>query len=626
MKRLLTILITLSLLLGCACATAETAEAHQIEMKEFPFYMTSAEHTYPKDFPLYFVDGADDLPFVELSDWTELMNFFFDRSDGGYHLTFEAKEEENKAILVRENASNTMEVDFDKGTISFLDYVAFIQNANKVYMNSIGTNLTDENGQPNLLQIKDSRSLYGDYTVLDLKGYGIPMVAQDGKYLLPMQTVAAFLLSYQGFGMYFNGESLFFNAINDGMKDPQTLIFATLQAYGLVTPDLMAKAGAMEGTQAQKMDMIIEEIGKASDVGAQLLAQLNESMKTNIYAMYTSVPKTAARSQALTEYGYNELCLELDCFYGLKEAHHIDSFDTFFRQSDMYMNLTDPDPSKADKAIADLVGYWLDDGHSGFVSASAMTEVAPDPSYGMDTNARVRNNTNMATARANHPEAALPYYEVGDTAYVCFDSFALTSSNYYQLSEMPGDTAGIIIEAHRQITREDSPIKNVVLDMSNNGGGQLDAALFTIGWFLGDASFSYRNTFTGAQTTMIVRADVNLDHQFDESDTLAGRGLKLYCLTSPVSFSCGNLVPWAFKENGGVTLLGRVTGGGSCMIGSNTTAWGTSYLYSSCKRLSFLKNGAYYDVDQGVEPDFVINDYEHFFDREALTEYIHSLY
>lgn len=621
MKRLLAILITLSLLLGCGCAVAETA-AHQVEMKTFPTY-SNLDTDWKVDFPLYFVDGVDDLPFVDLSDWTDTLNRFFARD--GYQLTFEAKADENKAILVRENPSNTMEVDFDNGTISFLDYVAFTQNANKLYLNPLAVPETDPNGDPFLLQIKDSRNLYGDYTVLDLKKYDIPMIAQDGKYLLPLQTLSAFLLSYQGYGMYFNGETLFFAEIG-GMDEARTKIFAQLQASGLVTPELMAEAGAMEGTQAQKMDYIIEAVGQASDEGAQALAQINESMKDNIYVLYSSVPKTAARSEALTVYGYNELCLELDCFYGQKESHNIDSFDTFFRQNDMFMNLLDPDPSKADKAIADLVGYWLDDGHSGFISASAMTEVSPDPAYGMDTYARIRNNTTMATARASHPEAALPYYEVGDTAYVCFDSFAFSIIDYYSLPEMPLDTIGIIVEAHKQITREDSPIKNVVLDMSNNGGGQLDSALFTLGWFLGDANYSYRNTFTGAQTTMVVRADVNLDHQFDENDTLSGRGLNLYCLTSPVSFSCGNLVPCFFKENGGVTLLGRGTGGGSCVIGTNTTAWGTSYKYSSSKQISFLKNGAYYDVDQGVEPDFVINDYEHFYDREALTEFIHSLY
>jgi len=104
------------------------------------------------------------------------------------------------------------------------------------------------------------------------------------------------------------------------------------------------------------------------------------------------------------------------------------------------------------------------------------------------------------------------------------------------------------------------------------------------------------------------------------------RDINLYCLISPVSFSSGNLVPWVLKADGRVTLLGKTSGGGSCMIGDRTTAWGTSFHISSYSRLSFVKNGAYYDVDKGVEPDHVIDSYDHFYDREALTEYIHSLY
>ena len=57
-----------------------------------------------------------------------------------------------------------------------------------------------------------------------------------------------------------------------------------------------------------------------------------------------------------------------------------------------------------------------------------------------------------------------------------------------------------------------------------------------------------------------------------------------------------------------------------------TTAWGTSYNISGPYRLSFMKNGSYYDVDKGVDPDYVISSYERYYDREALVEYINSLY
>ena len=45
---------------------------------------------------------------------------------------------------------------------------------------------------------------------------------------------------------------------------------------------------------------------------------------------------------------------------------------------------------------------------------------------------------------------------------------------------MPGDTIASVIKAHRQITRENSPIRNVVLDLSLNGGGDAPAAVFLL--------------------------------------------------------------------------------------------------------------------------------------------------
>lgn len=52
--------------------------------------------------------------------------------------------------------------------------------------------------------------------------------------------------------------------------------------------------------------------------------------------------------------------------------------------------------------------------------------------------------------------------------------------------------------AHAQITRENSPIENVVLDLSLNTGGALDAAVFTIAWFLGECNLQFTDAITGA--------------------------------------------------------------------------------------------------------------------------------
>ena len=151
-----------------------------------------------------------------------------------------------------------------------------------------------------------------------------------------------------------------------------------------------------------------------------------------------------------------------------------------------------------------------------------------------------------------------------------------------------------------------------------------DAAVFVISAVLGDGSVSALNPMTGAMATEVYNVDLNLDHQYGQED----QGLttkNVYCLTSPVSFSCGNLVPCVFKNSNQVTIIGRTSGGGSCVVLPMSSACGTGFQISGFTRLAFIKNGSFYDIDQGAVPDFTISKYMSFYDRERLTEYIDSL-
>ena len=42
--------------------------------------------------------------------------------------------------------------------------------------------------------------------------------------------------------------------------------------------------------------------------------------------------------------------------------------------------------------------------------------------------------------------------------------------------------------------------------------------------------------------------------------------------------------------------------------------------------MSFLKNGSFYDIDQGVDPDYYIDHISNLYDRVALTDFINSLF
>ena len=229
-------------------------------------------------------------------------------------------------------------------------------------------------------------------------------------------------------------------------------------------------------------------------------------------------------------------------------------------------------------------------------------------------------------------EMTLYFVNGGDTAFITFDSFSMEYSDvkeYYRLEKIDPekDTFQLISYANQQIKRENSPVKNIVLDLSLNGGGTADAAVFVISWFTGEALLALRDTLTGSETITSYYADVNLDGKSkgEAEDTVSGGDYNLYCLISGNSFSCGNLVPAAFRATGTVTLIGRRSGGGSCVVLPCTSASGAVFAISGPKQLAAVLNGSFYNIDEGIDPDFILSRPESFYDRPALAEYIHSL-
>ena len=142
MKKWISILLILSILASYGCGafaenTEESAAADQIEMKTFPVYVYTSKDIWKENFPLYFADGAEDVPYADLRDWAGLLSYVYDgvrdKSYRGFQVKCEVQEDENKVILTRENGF-TMEADFAEGKISYLDYMGFLQQTNGSYM------------------------------------------------------------------------------------------------------------------------------------------------------------------------------------------------------------------------------------------------------------------------------------------------------------------------------------------------------------------------------------------------------------------------------------------------------------------------------------------------------------
>ena len=576
------LLILLSLLLIVINASAQ--DAHNIVERSYTFYDGSIDDPLNKPFPLYFMDGVDDLPYVELESWMELL-IFINRewlSDPNYDLMFNA--EGTDAAYVRENEYH-LQFDFKEKTIEFDDFNAFVHNSdNRSLLDVLSASGFTDAGESELFQrnLDLSYDRYGDVVKIDLASYHIPMIMQDGKYYMPLQTMNDLLISpVTRATILFNGENLML-------------------------------------------------------VNRNLLGTVKRGL-TELGELYYAAEKKEMSPQ-LAEFGYWELCFVLDNLYGLKDAHEIKYFDQFFYQMGFDEQFKTATAEEADELLYKIIDFYLDDLHSEFIDYSY--RVGPKE-VSWTTGPATRKFDEFVSLYGNARE---PFYdegyfeevnydpyvysETGNTAYLTFDSFKYANASAYydapDLNSLPWDTVGLVIYAHQAIYRKDSPIENVVIDLSNNTGGEVDAAIFLMSWLLGDAPFSVKDTFTGALSTATYRADVNLDRKFNSGDVLDDKNI--YVLISPVSFSCGNLVPAALKASDKVTILGRTSGGGSCVVQPLSTAWGTFFQISGSSRMSFLKNGSFYDIDTGVSPDFTITQPRKFYDHEALTEYINNLY
>lgn len=535
--------------------------------QDYPFYQNTL--TNKTSLSLAFFDGHNDIPYLSLDSLKSLLeSSMADAGEADYLLDQTAS---GKTITwTRENQASCR-FDFAEEIITFSDYDLF--SAYPCMENGLDIDTSSDLNaakQNEYLQRQPSKGFYrpGVELVLKPKDYDITLYYQGNQGYLPLTMASDFFLANSANNLAFNGESVF---------------------------------------------LLSGSLGDLSD-------------------LYYQVP-TAKVSPELSAFSYHELCLALDHLYGLKKQHGISSFDTLFRQNGFQSDFLGTDPVKQDIAYERLAYAVLADFHTNFVANSpfAGKEATPARQAGMTTYGSPSYLAKLATfgevgaAQASAFPQGCPSYEiVGDTAYVTFNSFMSATEDYYQhapTSEAE-DTFGICAYAHQQITKN-SGIANVVLDLSANTGGESRAALYALSWFLGEGAVSVQSAATGGVATTVYRSDLNLDHVFDEKDTLEDKNL--YCLISPMSFSCGNLVPSFFKNSGKVTLLGQNSGGGACSVQSLVSGTGTILTISSQRVLSRVINGSFYDIDQGVAPDDPISQLSNFYNRSWLTHAIDDI-
>ena len=574
-----------------AAVAATASKSYKITKRNIPTYFFEYKSEDNKKIPLYYMNGSD-VPYFEITDMVSSLETIV-KECGKPDFELKVEKDGNRVTLTREN-NYFVTLDFDKDTVFFWDYDGFFTSSRTKTLLDLTMPIYETSDFTFMLKTMGSTERTGNTVTLDAGSYEIDFVHKGDKYYIPVQTFSDVFLSGFGAGVtLYNTHSL--------------IIY-------------------LEG-----MDPLYNhDTGKYTKLGQVYYG------KNGKYA-------TGKVSKTMSEFSVNEFCFAMDTLYGLKKEHNINSFKEVIVQRDTGLNMYSTNAKKIDRELWNLIYQNVDDIHSRY----ALSSYASGADYKWKLNEKYGQgyardfifafDEELKEFRKKYNPDLKIYEEYGDTAYITFDGFdfdianigdlfgdELGKSNNITLDKVH-DTIGLISYSVQQILRKDSPIKNVVLDLSLNGGGAVDAAAYVVAAFLGKASFSVENALSGSLITNDYACDINFDTKFDENETLAGKGLNLYCLTTKASFSCGNLVPCVFKEDPHVSIIGQKSGGGACTVGTISTATGTVLDISSNTRLSYMKNGSFYNVDLGAEPDFAISKYEHLFDREWLTKYIDDL-
>ena len=552
---------------------------------------------------LLFNSELPNIPFIELGNYTDYLNEssrrqLKDQTTGeitkNNPALYNYENGVASYVLTHVNGSKSEAYfDYEKQTIITHNITGLCVNTNtnsSLFPNALGTTQKrDSNESFQYYRILEGEDTFidGNYCSIDLDDYStIKIVKNEDKLYIPLQT-ANDLFDPQ-MQLYFNGFAIY------------------------------------------------------SAIGNNIIDSTNSSLNVMGLDMKEKENRTALEKELYYKHEYDELCFLIDNKFGLKDTHSITKADDLLSKTSVKEKML---AGKEADALSDLVNGCLDDnGHSTFTSVGYLEDIAEYSKTTVSKEAYRTKGKNLILAGIDaglidneSKQYITPINVVNGTMYIMFREFtasldgAIHYKNPYpfynsnnelvdiddlspdQLSLLASDNIYLMSYAVLYANSHDE-IKNVVLDLSINSGGLVDAAYAVIGGFLGADAFTYFvNPNDSSSCITKYFTDLNFDGKFDENDYFNNK--KLYCLTAGISFSCGNLVPTVFKTSSKVTLIGRQTGGGSCLVLDCTTASVTKFSLSSSIRMYGYKNGAKVNVEFGVTPDIILNTDMEFYDR-----------
>ena len=373
-------------------------------------------------------------------------------------------------------------------------------------------------------------------------------------------------------------------------------------------------------------------------------------------------------SSEVVEYNYNVLRFLFDNIYGLKAIKDYKNAEEFFTTCGVKSALKSTKASDYNAALAKLIGK-VDDGHTGLSSLSMFTayddlDALPGlvkENYGPRLTSMMTKKSTYSKARVDKFAELNPddpqkgntdpnfYYGIklsdnNETAIITFDGFSHEEKEIKNMKELFGDNdiEQFLVRSHMinssangfsaafkyidQLNKNSKVVKNVVIDLTNNGGGLIATMPYLAAFFTDDPVYTLKDTINGTVKEYHYKVDLNGDGTFGGVGDTYKDKFNFFMLTSGFSFSCGNCLPGMGKDVG-VKIIGERSGGGVSPVGIYMDALGSSFSLSNYTNMAYKdSNGKYMQNDAGIPLDYEFPlQNGNWYDANAVHTFIKSI-
>ncbi|RMA77551.1 peptidase S41-like protein [Metamycoplasma subdolum] len=331
---------------------------------------------------------------------------------------------------------------------------------------------------------------------------------------------------------------------------------------------------------------------------------------------------TQLQSAQMRQDSINHLAFSYDFYYGLRdEKLNSNSFNEWLKLSEndeLEDNLLSQEPAKYSKGYFDFIYNKLNDRHSWIQMRSFFdgkdAKISEFNSIIQNSPVRKEAKTSRDILSAGRTSTEyLTFYK--DMARITFDGFENATNHELETSTTPWliDTYELLKKAMEEIQEKGSSVKNIVIDLSQNGGGYVSAMIKALG-FLTNDNIAIREFEKLGNVSAWTKYKLNRSKSltYDPSD------YNWTILTSNLTFSAANEFVSVFNDMELGLIVGKKSGGGACSIVPVILPDGTTISFSSNnqgvnKNWEIIENGI--DVHKEIP-------LEDFYDDEKLWQAI----